>query len=70
MVKQQTDDSWQGVTSSMPVANRVKVQIRCRKCGESFVLRGSRNYVGQIDTGFKRCLCDNEDEFDIETIPS
>jgi hypothetical protein len=47
---------------------RVKVHIRCRKCGESFILRGSRDYRGQVDAGFKRCLCDNEDSFDIETL--
>lgn len=47
---------------------RVKVHIRCRRCGESYVLRGRRNYKGQIDTGFKRCLCDNDKDFEVETI--
>ncbi|GAB7386237.1 hypothetical protein BSNK01_00720 [Bacillaceae bacterium] len=44
---------------------RVKVTIRCRKCGERFILRGRRNPKGKIETGFKRCLCDNENDFDI-----
>ena len=47
---------------------RVKVHIRCQNCGETFILRGVRDYRGQIDTGFKRCLCDNERHFDIETV--
>ncbi|MBE3551282.1 MAG: hypothetical protein IMX06_00145 [Kyrpidia tusciae] len=47
---------------------RIKVHIRCRHCGESFILRGSRKRGGEIDTGFKRCLCDNDRDFDIETI--
>ncbi|ATY84802.1 hypothetical protein CVV65_07615 [Kyrpidia spormannii] len=47
---------------------RIKVHIRCRHCGESFILRGSRKRSGEIDTGFKRCLCDNDRDFDIETI--
>lgn len=48
--------------------HRVKVHIRCCHCGESYILRGTRNYKGKIDTGFKRCLCDNERDFDIETL--
>ncbi|WP_169732343.1 hypothetical protein [Cohnella thermotolerans] len=46
-------------------AERVKVTIRCKRCGEKFVLRGRRDR-GKIDTGFKMCLCSNTDEFDIE----
>jgi hypothetical protein len=45
--------------------SRVKVAIRCRRCGEKFVLRGKKD-KGRIDTGFKRCLCDNEHDFDVE----
>ncbi|HEU4964710.1 MAG TPA: hypothetical protein VFV52_12770 [Bacilli bacterium] len=53
----------------MPTAaDRVKVHIRCKNCGETFILRGYKDYKGKIDTGFKRCLCDNEDQFDIETL--
>jgi hypothetical protein len=48
--------------------DRVKVHIRCRKCGESFILRGQKDIRGHIDTGFKRCLCDNESDFEIETL--
>jgi hypothetical protein len=44
--------------------NRVKVAIRCRRCGERFVLRGKRE-KDRIDTGFKRCLCDNENDFEV-----
>lgn len=45
---------------------RVKVTIRCRHCGERFVLRG-RKEKGRVETGFKQCLCNNRDDFDIET---
>ncbi|WP_199614980.1 hypothetical protein [Paenibacillus alkalitolerans] len=46
------------------MVNRVKVSIRCKRCGERFVLRGKRD-KGRIDTGFKRCLCDNEYDFEV-----
>lgn len=46
---------------------RVKVTIRCKACGERFILRG-RKEKGKVDTGFKQCICSNENEFDIETI--
>ena len=46
-------------------ASRVKVTIRCNRCGEKFVLRGRRER-GRIDTGFKMCLCSNADDFEIE----
>jgi len=42
------------------------VRIRCKRCGERFVLKG-RMRKGQIETGFKQCLCDNQTEFDIHT---
>lgn len=44
---------------------RIKVKIVCKKCGERFILRG-RKEKGQIDTGFKQCVCDNRDLFEIE----
>lgn len=44
---------------------RVKVTIRCKRCGEKFVLRG-RKEKGKIDTGFKQCICSNDWDFDIE----
>ncbi|GMA52507.1 hypothetical protein GCM10025857_38640 [Alicyclobacillus contaminans] len=59
----------EGVRDEMVLSNqRVKVHIRCRKCGETFILRGVRDSNGHIETGFKRCLCDNEDDFDIEPL--
>ena len=48
------------------MSERVKVTIRCRKCGEQFVLRGRREKE-KIETGFKQCLCNNQSDFDIET---
>jgi DNA-directed RNA polymerase subunit RPC12/RpoP len=49
------------------IANdRVKVTIRCKICGERFVLKG-RKEKGKIDTGFKQCVCSNDKDFDIET---
>lgn len=44
---------------------RVKVRIRCKQCGERFVLRGKRE-KGRVETGFKQCLCSNENDFEIE----
>ncbi|MCQ6558060.1 hypothetical protein [Paenibacillus mendelii] len=46
---------------------RVKVAIRCRSCGEKFVLRGRRE-KDQIDTGFKQCICNNALDFEIEEL--
>ncbi|BCJ85357.1 hypothetical protein skT53_03420 [Effusibacillus dendaii] len=60
--------SWQGDDAAVRANDRVKVHIRCRKCGESFILRGSCDFKGHVDTGFKRCLCDNEKDFEIETL--
>lgn len=47
---------------------RIKVHIRCRHCGETFILRGVKDGKGHIETGFKRCLCNNERDFDVEPI--
>ncbi|WP_334071608.1 MULTISPECIES: hypothetical protein [Paenibacillus] len=44
---------------------RVKVKIVCKNCGERFILRGKKE-KGQIDTGFKQCICDNRNAFEIE----
>ncbi|WP_219640041.1 hypothetical protein [Cohnella sp. CFH 77786] len=44
---------------------RVKVTIRCKRCGEKFTLRGRKDR-GRVDTGFKMCLCNNDVDFDIE----
>jgi DNA-directed RNA polymerase subunit RPC12/RpoP len=46
-------------------SNRVKVIIRCKHCGERFILRG-RKEKERVETGFKQCLCDNKSDFDIE----
>ncbi|WP_426453531.1 hypothetical protein ACP26L_14625 [Paenibacillus sp. S-38] len=48
------------------VTTRVKVTIRCRHCGEKFVLKG-RKEKGRVDTGFKMCICNNISDFHIET---
>ncbi len=43
--------------------DRYKVTITCKKCGERFTLRGKKGKEGEISTGFQRCLCDNEEQF-------
>lgn len=45
--------------------NRYLVIIRCKDCGERFTLRGKISKKGEIDTGFKQCICGNTDDFDI-----
>lgn len=45
---------------------RVKVKIRCRLCGEKFVLKGKKE-KGKIETGFRQCICSNEQDFEVET---
>nr|NNM91551.1 hypothetical protein [Bacilli bacterium] len=49
-------------------SGRVKIHIRCRQCGEVFILRGVKDHRGHVETGFRRCLCDNDKDFDIETV--
>ncbi|WP_176560161.1 hypothetical protein [Brevibacillus dissolubilis] len=44
---------------------RAKITIQCNICGEKFTLRGRRAPGGQVDTGFKQCLCDNDTQFHI-----
>lgn len=46
------------------LGKRVKVVIRCNHCGERFVLRGKKER-GQINTGFRSCLCNNHSDFEI-----
>jgi DNA-directed RNA polymerase subunit RPC12/RpoP len=46
---------------------RVKVSIRCKSCGERFILR-ARKDRGKLETGFKQCICDNTEAFEIEEI--
>ncbi|MBO8170670.1 MAG: hypothetical protein H0Z33_02145 [Bacillaceae bacterium] len=45
--------------------DRYKVTITCEKCGERFTLRAKKGKSGSVQTGFKRCLCDNEQDFHI-----
>lgn len=66
-MREVVESTWQGDDAAMG-NNRVKVHIRCTQCGESFILRGSRGHKGQVETGFKRCLCDNDKDFEIETL--
>ncbi|EGK14051.1 hypothetical protein HMPREF9374_0435 [Desmospora sp. 8437] len=37
---------------------RYLVKIRCKECGEYFLLKGSMK-KGRVETGFKQCICDN-----------
>ncbi|GAA0369534.1 hypothetical protein [Bacillus horti] len=46
---------------------RFKVSITCKNCGERFILRGNRGGKGTIETGFKQCLCNNVEDFNIQT---
>lgn len=50
----------------MKKKNRYRVMILCKQCGERFILRGKMKN-GVIDTGFKRCFCDNETDFEIKS---
>jgi hypothetical protein len=45
--------------------SRIKVTIRCKNCGERFVLKGRKD-KGKVDTGFKQCICSNDEDFDID----
>ncbi|MEI7024577.1 hypothetical protein [Paenibacillus sp. y28] len=47
---------------------RMKVTIRCRHCGERFILRGKQDR-GKVETGFKQCLCGNTYDLDIQNEP-
>jgi hypothetical protein len=48
----------------MKETGRYWVTIECRQCGERFILKGKLR-KGKVETGFKRCLCDNETDFEI-----
>lgn len=47
-------------------SRRIKIHIYCRKCGETYILRAPKNAKGHVETGFKRCLCNNESDFDVQ----
>lgn len=44
---------------------RKKIKLQCQRCGEIYILRGKKDKSGHIDTGLKRCICDNENDFRI-----
>lgn len=48
------------------IEHRIKVIINCKRCGEKYTLRGKKS-KDKIETGFKRCVCDNEQDFDMIT---
>ncbi|WP_197276323.1 hypothetical protein [Bacillus sp. JCM 19034] len=41
---------------------RYKIVIRCLICGEKYILRGHLKENGEFETGFKRCVCDNDQQ--------
>lgn len=43
------------------VVKRVKVLVKCHTCDQRFILRGSPNKDGGIETGFKMCMCGSAD---------
>jgi len=45
---------------------RYRIVIRCPVCGEKYILRGRRNEKGEYETGFKRCICGNEETLNID----
>ncbi|MBA4495626.1 hypothetical protein ACFO25_02875 [Paenactinomyces guangxiensis] len=45
--------------------SRYLVTIHCKQCGERFMLKGKMR-KGKVETGFKRCLCDNENDFEVQ----
>jgi DNA-directed RNA polymerase subunit RPC12/RpoP len=51
--------------SGTRVSNRVKVRIRCKRCGERYILKGRMDQSG-VHTGFKQCVCDNASDFEYE----
>ncbi|RKQ88411.1 hypothetical protein [Brockia lithotrophica] len=59
-------DHTQGETG-VPM-RRVKVMIRCNRCGEVYILRGRKTKDGTYETGFVQCVCGNTDDFTITPI--
>ncbi|BAU28920.1 hypothetical protein DFP93_103233 [Aneurinibacillus soli] len=53
----------------MNETERYKVTIRCSVCGERYILRGSLNKFGQVETGFKQCICNNRAGFNTVSEP-
>ncbi|WP_167577447.1 hypothetical protein [Ammoniphilus sp. YIM 78166] len=52
----------------MSINERHKVRIRCNLCGEKFTLVGKRAKSGEVETGFKQCLCNNDRDFQVSEI--
>ncbi|MEW9669716.1 hypothetical protein [Ammoniphilus sp. 3BR4] len=52
----------------MLLKDRQKVRIRCNLCGEKFTLVGKRGRSGEVDTGFKQCLCNNDKDFEVSEL--
>ncbi|MED0674992.1 MULTISPECIES: hypothetical protein [Aneurinibacillus] len=48
---------------------RCKVTIYCPVCGERYVLRGTREKNGKVETGFKQCICSNKEKLHIRSEP-
>lgn len=46
-------------------SKRQKVRLQCKRCGEIFTLRGRVDKQGHVETGMKKCICDNEEDFQI-----
>lgn len=51
----------------MEKERRYKVYITCKICGERFVLRGTESGKGHHGTGFKQCICNNDNLFLVRT---
>ncbi|WP_187119735.1 hypothetical protein [Numidum massiliense] len=45
---------------------RFRVTIQCNRCGEKYFLRG-RKHKDHIETGFRRCLCDNDEDLEVKS---
>ncbi|HJV46533.1 MAG TPA: hypothetical protein VJ824_12510 [Bacillota bacterium] len=51
----------------MDERDRYKVTIRCNQCGEKYTLIGHKDRSGEVETGFKQCLCNNSMDFSISS---
>ena len=48
------------------VKQRYKVTVRCNDCGEKYILRGKKTKEGNYETGFRKCVCGNEETLQID----
>ncbi len=51
------------------MSHRYRVVIRCQQCGEKYILRGRETENGEYETGFKRCVCGNDDKLNVDVTP-